>query len=222
MAAQKKNETDAALAAIAALYGTEGEGEQRPKPAGVLPDLLDDSDRPSMSLGSRRLCTDPLKRANRKRAEHLVIDPYDNPVIGCIEWRRVTFYKERSPSPTKDKEPRTTDSNLTRGEFNGYMSPATKRKVRKVVSTWLRSIMLYRAHIKRRWDPGRAYPVFLTVTLPSEQVHRDAEITRKCFGPFIAELKRQHGIEHYFWRAESQENGRVQCILGSRFGNQLA
>lgn len=218
MQTDRKNETDAALAAIAALYGSEGEEAQRSKPAGVLPDLLDDSDRPSMSLGSRRLCTDPLKRANKRRAEHLVIDPYDNPVIGCIEWRRVTFYKERSPAPAKDKEPRSTDGNLTRGEFNGYMSPATKRKVRKVVSTWLRSIMIYRAQIKRRWDPGRAYPVFLTVTLPSEQVHRDAEITRKCFGPFIAELKRQHGIEHYFWRAESQENGRVHYhILADRY-----
>ena len=166
-----------------------------------------------MSLGSRRLCTDPASRVNRKRGEWAVIDGYDQPVIACIEWKRVTFYRDRSANKPKNQEPRTTDQNLTRGIFNGYMSPATRRKVRKSVSTWIRSIMLYRAEIKKRWDPGRAYPVFVTVTLPSAQIHPDREITRRCFGPFIESLKRHHGIEHYFWRAESQDNGRIHYHL---------
>lgn len=171
-----------------------------------------------MSLGSRRLCTDPSKRANKRRGEWAVIDGYDNPVVACIEWKRVTLYRERQPQDRKNKEPRSTDGNLTRGSFNGYMSPATRRKVRKSVSTWIRSIMLYRAEIKRRWDPGRAYPVFLTVTLPSDQVHPDKVITRQCFTPFLMELKRRHGIEHYFWRAEAQGNGRIHYhVLADRY-----
>jgi len=214
----KFSELDAAWAAVQALTAIDSGSAERPKPVGVLPDLLDQSSGPSMSLGSRRLCTDPTSRPNRKRGEYLVSDEYDNPVIGCIEWRRVTFYKERSPKPKDPDTKAHTDGNLTRGEFNGYMSPATKRKVRKIVSTWLRAVMIYRAQIKRRWDPGRAYPVFLTVTLPSDQVHRDSEITRKCLGPFLQELRRQHGIDHYFWRAESQENGRIHYhILADRY-----
>lgn len=212
------SEADAALAAIEALSAIEASAVQKSRPAGVIPDLLGHASCPSMSLGSRRLCTDQASRANRKRGEHLVIDEFDNQVIGCIEWRRVTFYKERSPKPRDPAIAVHTDGNLTRGQFNGYMSPATKRKVRKIVSTWLRSIMIYRAQIKKRWDPGRAYPVFLTVTLPSAQVHRDSEITRKCFGPFLQELKRQHGIDHYFWRAESQENNRIHYhVLTDRY-----
>lgn len=212
------NDSDAVLAACNAVEPGSSWTEERPRPAGVLPDLLAPSEGPTISLGSRRLCTDPTKRIGHKRGEHLVIDTYDNPVIGCIEWRRVTFYKDRSANQPKKQEPRSTDGNLTRGSFNGYMSPATRRKVRKIVSTWMRSILLYRAEIKRRYDPGRAYPVMVTVTLPSDQVHRDAEITRSCFGPFIQALKRQHGIEHYFWRAESQENGRIHYhVLTDRY-----
>jgi hypothetical protein len=146
------------------------------------------------------------------------VDEYEAPVIACIEWRRVTFYKERTPKVRDPLADHHTDGNLTRGIFNGYMSPATKRKVRKCVSTWIRAVMLYRAEIKRRYDPGRAYPVFLTVTLPSEQIHPDKVITRTCLGPFLQHLKRAHGIEHYFWRAESQENGRIHYhILTDRY-----
>ena len=208
----------AALAASLDVAEDPQSAEPRRTPIGVLPDLLVPSEGPSMSLGSRRLCTDQGKRTNRKRGEWAVIDAYDNPIVGCIEWRRVTFYRERTPKPRDKDLPVATDGNLTRGVFNGFMSPATKRKVRKCVSTWVRSIMLYRAEIKRRWDPGRAYPVFLTVTLPSDQVHPDKVITRQCLGPFLEHLKRSHGIEHYFWRAESQANGRVHYhILTDRY-----
>lgn len=78
--------------------------------------------------------------------------------------------------------------------------------------------MLYRAEVKRKYDPGRAYPVFLTVTLPSDQVHSDAEINRRCLQPFLQHLKRDYEIENYFWRAEAQANGRVHFhILVDRY-----
>lgn len=215
---KRKNETDAALAAI---EGADAQGSSaaaaRP-PVGVIPDLLAQGSSESMSLGSRRLCTDPASRPNRKRGEWKVIDAYDQPIVACIEWRRVTFYRDRSAAKAAKPEPRSTDGNLTRGIFNGYMSPATRRKVRKSISTWVRSILMYRAEIKRQYDPGRAYPVMVTVTLPSDQVHPDKEITRKCLHPFLAWLKRSHGIEHYFWRAESQQNGRIHYhILTDRY-----
>lgn len=211
------NQPDA-LAIIEEFERISGAQPAPDRPQGVIPDLLAPGSGPSMSLGSRRLCTDPASRPNKRRGEWKVTDAYENPIVACIEWRRVTFYRDRSKQKPKEKEPRPTDQNLTRGEFNGYMSPATKRYVRRIVSTWLRAVMIYRAEIKRRYDPGRAYPVFLTVTLPSDQVHPDKQITRECLTPFIAWLKRSHGIEHYFWRAEAQENGRVHYhILTDRY-----
>lgn len=206
--------------------------ERAAPPVGVVPR---GSRVPPISLGSRRPCDKPGDPSSKDASDQIYRNEYERPVIACIEWRRVTFYREARPRPPVDLgklEPESVDQiteatdheaadqgqpvrdgNLTRGIFNGYMSPATRRKVRKIVSTWIRSVMLYRAEVKRRWDPGRAYPVFVTLTLPSDQVHSDQVINRACLQPFIVYLRRHHGIEHYFWRAESQENGRIHFHL---------
>lgn len=132
--------------------------------------------------------------------------------------RRITVYVDRSACARDQIEPRETDKNLTRGIYNGYISPATRRHIRRTVGTWIRSVWAYRQQIKKRYDPGKPYPVFITLTLPSPQIHDDREINRRCLQPFLATLKRVHGITHYFWRAEAQENGNVHYhILTDRY-----
>lgn len=127
----------------------------------------------------------------------------------CIEWNRVTMYRDRAPKPKDPNAIPLGIENLTRGIFNGYMSPATKRKFRRITSTWLRSIMLYRREVKRPWDPGRAYPTMITLTLPVDQMHSDAEINRACLQPWIQMMRRDYQIDQYVWRAEAQENGNL-------------
>ena len=140
------------------------------------------------------------------------------PQIATISPRRITVYTDRSAAQRDQILPRETDQNLTRGIYNGYISPATRRHIRRTVGTWIRSIWHYRTTIKKRWDPGKPYPIFLTLTLPSPQVHDDREINRKCLQPFLQQLKRQHGITHYFYRAEAQENGNLHYhILTDRY-----
>lgn len=171
-----------------------------------------------MSLEARRLCTGSPSGPSNAAGSSLMADWGEPRWIASLEWGRCTLYAEPRPQDREGQPPRITDENLTRGIFNGYMSPATRRKVRRIVSTWLRGVLIYRQHIKRKWDPGRAYPVFLTVTLPADQRHSDKEINRACFQPFIAALKRHHGIEHYFWRAEAQANGRLHYhVLTDRY-----
>lgn len=140
------------------------------------------------------------------------------PQVASITPKRVTVYTDRSAYAGDHTSPRQTDANLTRGIYNGYMSPATRRHIRRSVGTWIRSIWLYRSQLKRRWDPGKPYPVLITLTLPSPQVHDDRVINRQCLQPFILYLKRHHGITHYFWRAEAQINGNVHYhILTDRY-----
>lgn len=132
--------------------------------------------------------------------------------------RRITVYTDRSTQLRDQIEPRESDKNLTRGIYNGYISPATRRHIRRTVGTWIRSIWIYRQQIKMRYDPGKPYPVFITLTLPSAQIHDDREINRRCLQPFLATLKRVHGVTHYFWRAEAQANGNVHYhILTDRY-----
>ena len=188
------------------------------EPKGVLPWIHDPPVYPSMSLGTRRLCNDQPPPVLGTRYDTVISDAYGGTPVACIEWRRITFYREPARSARPAQPSLFAQQNLTRGSFNGYMSPATRRKVRRSVSTWIRSIFLYRAEVKRKYDPGRAYPVFLTVTLPTKQEHSDAEINRACLQPFLQQLRREYGIENYFWRAEAQDNGNVHFhILVDRY-----
>lgn len=168
------------------------------KGAGVVDALLQAGIGDPMSLGTSRLCND-LKSPR----------PDTSMPVASLEWNRITLYYEPSPKPRDPLTQKFNTQNLTRGSFNGYMSPATRRKFKKHVSTWLRSIMLYRRHVKSRWDPGRAYPTMVTLTLPAQQVHTDAEINRACLQPWLQMMRRDHGVELYAWRAEAQENGNL-------------
>lgn len=183
------------------------------KPLGVIPFLYGDVGAGPMSLGTRRLCSDQTSPSLPTTSWQSLTDGSGGAPVACIEWNRVTFYREANRTRDHSAPSLFRDQNLTRGSFNGYMSPATRRKVRRIVSTWIRSVMLYRAEVKRKWDPGRAYPVFVTLTLPIEQQHTDAEINRACLQPFLVQLRRDYGVENYFWRAEAQENGNVHFHL---------
>ena len=50
---------------------------------------------------------------------------------------------------------------------------------------------------------------FLTLTLPSKQVHPTAVITKECLNQFLTELKQTHNLENFVWRLEFQKNGNV-------------
>ena len=50
---------------------------------------------------------------------------------------------------------------------------------------------------------------FITLTLPSVQVHSDNEIKSKCLNHFLTDLRRKWKSELYIWKAEKQENGNI-------------
>lgn len=125
--------------------------------------------------------------------------------LAVVHPRRIIVYREQQG--TTPTAPRETDANLTRGRYNGYLSPATRRHIRRTVSTWLQSIVQHR---KRKARHARApYPIMATLTLPSQQVHDDRVINRQCLQPFLQAMRRAHGWRHVFWRAEAQQGGNV-------------
>jgi hypothetical protein len=56
---------------------------------------------------------------------------------------------------------------------------------------------------------------FITVTLPSSQIHSTAEITKTCFNQFLTELRQHYGLENYIWRLEFQKNGNLHYHLAT-------
>ncbi len=98
------------------------------------------------------------------------------------------------------------------GEYNGFLSPATARKVKRYLSNWL--IALEQNMKDRGANPSnRYYPTFVTLTLPSTQFHTDNEVKRKMLDRFVLQIKKTFGVKHYFWRAEPQENGNIHFHL---------
>lgn len=54
---------------------------------------------------------------------------------------------------------------------------------------------------------------FITLTLPSDQIHSDKEIKKVCFEPFIELLSKVDKMELYCWKAERQVNGNLHFHL---------
>lgn len=103
-----------------------------------------------------------------------------------------------------------------KGQYNGYMSPATRRKVRGIIENFLIAIQ---CNSSMKWDGTfpckEVYPTFLTLTLPGKQVHSDLEI-KEIFGRFMEWLtgdkKRGYsgfGVKNYLWVAEVQAHGSI-------------
>jgi hypothetical protein len=99
--------------------------------------------------------------------------------------------------------------------YNGFMSPSTKRRVTKIITTWMEALEFSLPHKKRSLEAKKHYPVFVTLTLSDEQRQDDNFVKRKLLGRFITTLRRNYDVTHYFWRAEKQKNGRIHfhCIF---------
>jgi len=50
---------------------------------------------------------------------------------------------------------------------------------------------------------------FITLTLPSKQMHPTAQITKDCLNQFITEMREKYNMQNFVWRLEFQKNGNV-------------
>lgn len=56
---------------------------------------------------------------------------------------------------------------------------------------------------------------FITLTLPSVQMHSDVEILRECFIPFMNQWRRRRDKLLFIWKAEVQDNGNLHFHITS-------
>lgn len=54
---------------------------------------------------------------------------------------------------------------------------------------------------------------FITLTLPSKQIHSDIEIKSHCVNQLLFELKRKYKIQNFVWKAELQKNKNIHFHL---------
>jgi hypothetical protein len=103
--------------------------------------------------------------------------------------------------------------NLKKAHTQGNLQDSTVKKIEKLLSVWLKSVIYYKKQNKNKRNKSVAYPVFVTLTLPAQQIHDDRVIKNQVLLPFIKELVRCHGVVNYFWKAELQKNFNIHFHL---------
>jgi len=133
---------------------------------------------------------------------------------------RIVFYQEAHWEPCKPSN-RSKVENLMPPEFlnspflkssrtaNGNVSEHAKRKIGKALDYM---VLLASNKTVKEKVYGKVVKfklAFLTLTLPSTQIHNDKEIINSCLNQFLVECKKHYAVNRYIWRAEKQANGNI-------------
>jgi hypothetical protein len=109
-------------------------------------------------------------------------------------------------------------ANLLENHHKGELSRKAARRIKTAIE-WL----LIRSTPKHVWNRHQEKSYFfrlnfITLTLPSKQIHSDKEIISRCLNNFLNIMRNKHGITDYIWRAEAQYNGNIHFhITGNKF-----
>jgi len=125
------------------------------------------------------------------------------------------FTDENEVNSTKQAPEKFLKSSRTSG---GILSKQAKKKLSTAIEYFL---LLNKPQNNKSGNTGRHYEnkiAFITLTLPSKQLHTDNEIKEKCLNQFLIEIHKRYKISNYIWRAEYQKNGNIHFhILVNKF-----
>ncbi|MBA7679718.1 hypothetical protein ES703_88020 [subsurface metagenome] len=131
---------------------------------------------------------------------------------------RINFYSEVNWHPYKPRrDPSVHLIDISR-DHKGKVSPAARRKISRAIDYHL---FLANEKVLPNTAHGKAYSFklcFITLTLPSTQVHSDQVIKARCLHQFLTEACKKWHVKNYLWRAEKQKNGNIHFhILADKF-----
>lgn len=107
------------------------------------------------------------------------------------------------------------NDNLTRGNYNGFMSIKTRKEIKGKLTNYFTALQLIGKKYRKEKN---IQPTIITLTLPATQRHPDNEIKRECLMRFLENLKKTQNVTFYYWVAEKQKNGNIHFhILADKF-----
>jgi len=141
-------------------------------------------------------------------------------LIPCISIHpdRLNVYHKILWHPYKPTRSRAEHLLGVSKDHAGKVSIVARRKINKAIK-----YLLFLANDKTLPDTahGKAYSfklAFITLTLPSTQVHPDVELKDKLLNQFLVEIRQKYGVSNYLWRAEKQKNGNLHFhVLCDKF-----
>lgn len=96
---------------------------------------------------------------------------------------------------------------------HGIVSDIARRKIGKALDYLLLLAQDKKVNLEKSGRHFMFKLAFVTLTLPSTQVHDDKTIKREILNQFLVELKKHYYVSNYLWRAEKQKNGNLHFHL---------
>lgn len=131
---------------------------------------------------------------------------------------RLNLYSRVEWNPFKPRRNPSIHLENVSKDHKGKVSQVAKRKIGKAIEYLL---FLSNEKALPNTAHGKSYSfrlAFITLTLPSSQVHTDQEIKSKCLNQMLVELRHKWNVRNYIWRAEKQVNGNIHFhILVDKF-----
>jgi len=128
---------------------------------------------------------------------------------------RNTINNQRSTLITIEKDGKLEFKRLSTAFLNstrqgkGILSKQATKRLKLAIEYFL---LLNKPNNGKSGTSGSHYNkkiTFITLTLPSKQIHTDNEIKSKCLNQFLIEISKYNYVSNYVWRAEYQENGNI-------------
>ncbi|CAM1341495.1 rolling circle replication-associated protein [Tenacibaculum amylolyticum] len=92
----------------------------------------------------------------------------------------------------------------------GTLSRNQVKSCKKACETMINTV-IYSREKTVNYKTGQ-YVTFVTLTLPTKQMHSDSEI-RRLQTRYIENLQKTYGVKYYVWKAEAQKNGNIHFHL---------
>jgi len=96
-----------------------------------------------------------------------------------------------------------------RNEYSGELGFTGVRKIRKAIENFAQSIRYERYTVEGTEVDVNSKLKFITLTLPSKQMHSDKALHRLALNRFLITARRKFKMRNYLWRAETQKNGNL-------------
>lgn len=89
---------------------------------------------------------------------------------------------------------------------SGFVTRKIKLRMNRIITNFIESIKVGGQYVNCK---EKRKLTFVTLTLPSAQMHTDKELNRLALNRFLQNCKRRFGVINYIWRAERQKNGNI-------------
>lgn len=126
---------------------------------------------------------------------------------------RMSCYRYVDQSKVTEEAKAKRAANLSRGQYNGYISGKTKIFIRSLIHNWIGSTTAYFQGREKYQGKAGIQWTFVTLTLPCDQNHDDREIKLRALKPFLAQIKLRFRVLNFFWVGETQKNGNIHFHL---------